>query len=148
MLTVFDGVESFAVHRSELYLVGKEELESVARMFTHFAATPSPSCPAQATPAPPPSEPVNCLGLQGITKFIRGIAIIHASYLPVKSTILATMPPIYSLFIWDAVSIHVKCYILGLYACKSSYRRLIKTSYAFKCFLYVGLNFHLGERLS
>ena len=45
------------------------------------------------------------------------------------------------------VSIHVKCYILGLYACKSLYRRLFKNSYAFKCFLYVGLNFHLGERL-
>ena len=45
------------------------------------------------------------------------------------------------------VSIHVKSYILGLYACKSFYPCLFKNSYAIKCFLYVGLNFHLGGRL-
>ena len=37
------------------------------------------------------------------------------------------------LFIW-APCIHVKCYILGLYSCKSFYRRLIKNSYDLLCF--------------
>ena len=66
MLTVFDGVESFAVHRSELYLVGEEELESVARMFTHFAATPSPTCPAQAAPTQAPSTALSWLTPGGL----------------------------------------------------------------------------------
>ena len=58
------------------------------------------------------------------------------------------MPLISVLIIYmGPVSIHVKSYILGLYACKSFYPCLFKNSYAIKCFLYVGLNFHLGKRL-
>lgn len=53
LLTVFDGVESFAVHRSELYTVGAQELEGVARMFTHFAASPAPSTPTPAASVAP-----------------------------------------------------------------------------------------------
>ena len=105
-----------------------------------------PSIAPPPTP-PPPSDPVYCLGLQGITKFIHGIAIIHESQLHVKSTILA-MPLISILIIYmGPVSINVKSYILGLYACKSFYPCLFKNSYAIKCFLFVGLNFHLGKRL-
>ena len=58
------------------------------------------------------------------------------------------MPLISVLIIYmGPVSIHVKSYILGLYTCKSFYPCLFKNSYAIKCFLYVGLNFHLGKRL-
>ena len=53
LLTVFDGVESFAVHRSELYTVGEQELEGVARMFTHFAASPAPNTPTPAASVAP-----------------------------------------------------------------------------------------------
>ena len=114
----------------------------------HFYPSIASLLPPPSPPPPPlPSDPVNCLGLQGITKFIHGIAIIHESQLHVKSTILA-MPLISVLIIYmGPVSIHVKSYILGLYACKSFYPCLFKNSYAIKCFLYVGLNFHLGKRL-
>ena len=72
---------------------------------------------------------------------------VHPRNSHVKSTILA-MPLISVLIIYmGPVSIHVKSYILGLYACKSFYPCLFKNSYAIKCFLYVGLNFHLGKRL-
>ena len=53
MATVFDGMESFVVHQSKLYTIGEQDLEGVARMFTHFAASPAPSTTAPAASIAP-----------------------------------------------------------------------------------------------
>ena len=53
------------------------------------------------------------------------------------------MPLISVLFIYMGPLYPCEVLYFGLYSCKSFYRRLIKNSYAFNGFLYVGSNFHL-----
>ena len=53
-------------------------LETQYKSLYHTTLLPIHRIPPYPPP-PLPLDPVNCLGLQGITKFIRGRAIIHES---------------------------------------------------------------------